>query len=413
MSLRKRLLLGVAALLAALPAGPAFAGGGRPPLRCGQTVTASLTLTRDLVGCPGDGLVVGADGITIDLGGHAIGGVNAPDSNGIVVDGHGGVRVVNGTIADFFHTGVSLHASPDALVRDLRVLRIGAGGVEPQTSAGILVDGSSGVRVIDSVVRNDVDAFQSDGVVVLGSPGAVLRGNRLERNAWNGAVVLESPGARVTGNQLNGNGNNGVEVNGASDGALVAWNHAAGNAQFGLVVGSASDARVVGNDVSGNPEAGILSFDLIDGLLAGNLATGNGVGILLAGGQNGSHGNRVLANRAVRNIDVGILLDSGADQNEIRGNEASGNAGGDGFGIIVFESTGNVLADNVANANAADGIRIDEEEPGAAAGNTLTRNVASRNGGHGMVVAAGTIDGGGNRGRANATPPDCVGVACS
>ncbi len=177
----------------------------------------------------------------------------------------------------------------------------------------------------------------------------------------------------------------------------MAFNHAAGNAQFGLVVGASSDVRVVGNDVSGNPAAGILSFDLIDGLLAGNGATGNGVGILLAGGQNGSHGNRVLANRAVRNDDVGILLDSGADENEVRGNEASGNGGGEGGGIVVFESTGNVLADNVANANAADGIRIEEEEPGASAGNTLTRNVANRNGGHGIDAVAGTIDGGGNR----------------
>jgi parallel beta-helix repeat protein len=413
MSLRRWLLLGVATVVAALPAAPALAGGGRPSLRCGQTVTTSLTLTRDLVGCPGDGLVVGADGITIDLGGHAIRGVNTVGGTGVVVDGHRGVRVVNGTISDFFAAGVSLHASPDALVRDLRVRRIGAGGVEPQTSAGIHVDGSPGVRVLDSVVRNEVDAFQSDGVVVLGSPGAVLRGNRLVRNAWNGAVVIESPDARVTGNELDGNGNNGLEVNGASDRALVALNHAAGNAQFGLVVGASSDVRVVGNDVSGNPEAGILSFDLIDGLLAGNGATGNGVGILLAGGQNGSHGNRVLANRAVRNHDVGILLDGAADDNEVRGNEASGNGGGDGFGIIVFESTGNVLADNVANANAADGIRIEEEEPGASAGNTLTRNVANRNGGHGINAVAGTIDGGGNRGRNNATPPDCIGVACS
>ena len=72
-----------------------------------------------------------------------------------------------------------------------------------------------------------------------------------------------------------------------------------------------------------------------------------------------------------------------------------------------------MLADNVANANAADGIRIEEEEPGAAAGNTLTRNVANRNGGHGIDAVAGTIDGGGNRSRNNATPPDCIGVACS
>ena len=235
-------------------------------------------------------------------------------------------------------------------------MRIGAGGVEPQTSAGILIDGSPGVRVIDSVVRNEVDAFQSDGVVVLGSPGTVLRGNRLERNAWNGAVVIESPGARVTGNELDGNGNNGLEVNGASDGAVVALNHAAGNAQFGLVVGASSDARVVGNDVSGNPEAGILSFDLIDGLLAGNGATGNGVGILLRGRPDRVARQPRAGKPRGAQRRRGHPAGSGADDNEVRGNEASGNGGGDGFGIIVFEGTGNVLADNVANANAADGI---------------------------------------------------------
>lgn len=409
MSLRRWLVLPVAALLVALPAGPALAGGGRPAVRCGQTVTASLVLTRDLVGCPGNGLVVGADDVTIDLDGHAVGGTNAPDSVGIVVDGHHGVRIVDGTVADFFRAGVSLHASPDGLVRDVRVLRIGAGGVEPQTSAGVLVDGSAGTRVVDSVVRNDVDAFQSDGVVVLGSPNTLLRGNRLVRNAWNGAVVIGSPGTRVAGNELSGNGNNGIEVNGASDGAVVAYNHAAGNAQFGLVVGSASGARVLGNDVSGSPAAGILSFDLIDGLLAGNTLTGNGVGLLLAGGEHGSHGNRVLANRSLRNDDAGILLDSGADDTEVRGNEASGNV----VGLIVFESTGNLLADNVANGNDEVGIGIEEETAGAAAGNTLARNTANRNGGHGMDAVAGTLDGGGNRARRNATPPDCVGVACA
>ena len=58
------------------------------------------------------------------------------------------MRVVDGTIADFFKAGVSLHASPDGLVRDVRVLRIGAGGVEGQTSAGILV--VSGVAKVRS-----------------------------------------------------------------------------------------------------------------------------------------------------------------------------------------------------------------------------------------------------------------------
>ena len=44
----------------------------------------------------------------------------------------------------------------------------------------------------------------------------------------------------------------------------------------------------------------------------------------------------------------------------------------------------------------------------------VTRNSAKRNGGHGINSAVdGTIDGGGNKARANGTPPDCVGVVCS
>lgn len=41
---------------------------------CGRTITADLMLTEDLV-CDGTGLIAGADGITIDPGGHTIQGV--------------------------------------------------------------------------------------------------------------------------------------------------------------------------------------------------------------------------------------------------------------------------------------------------------------------------------------------------
>jgi hypothetical protein len=50
-----------------LAAGPAVA----QPLGCGAVVTRSATLAADLLDCPGDGLVIGADGITVDRGpGH-------------------------------------------------------------------------------------------------------------------------------------------------------------------------------------------------------------------------------------------------------------------------------------------------------------------------------------------------------
>jgi parallel beta-helix repeat protein len=380
-------------------------------LVCGQTITTSTRLSEDLTGCGATGLVIGADGITLDLHGHAIRGVNAAASIGIVIDGHRRVTIRNGTVSDFFDAGVSFHAAPHGAVQRLHIVRIGAGGVEPQASTGIRIDHAPGTRVTDSVVANAVKAFQSDGVDVLTSPGTLIRGNRLVRNAWNGAVVLFSPHSRVAGNVLDGNGNNGLEVNGASDRTAVVRNLARHNTQFGLVVGSVQGARVTGNRVSGNGAAGLFFFDLIASLVTDNRAQANEIGIQLEGGQFGSHGNGVLHNRADGNRDSGILVE-GADRNRVVGNEARGNRGKGGGGIVIAAAHGNDVRRNVTERNVDSGILVVEDTPGDADGNILARNRANRNGGHGINAVAGTIDGGGNRARLNATPPQCVGVGC-
>ncbi len=412
MSLRPPIVLGLVGAVAAsvIAAAPAAA---KPALKCGQTVTVSTKLTRDLIGCPGTGLVIGADGITIDLNGHRISGVNAPDSAGIADDGHRGVTVENGTITDFFVHGIRLHEAPHSVVRDVRILRIGAGNVEGDAAAGIFVEASAGVKVTGSRISNDVVSWQSDGVVVLGSPRVVLRDNHLDRNSWNGAVVLDSPDVKVVRNTLDRNGNQGIEVNAQSDRILVAGNRARGNTQSGLVVGALEHGRVVGNRVSGNAGAGVFMFDLIDSSIAGNVAVRNGVGIELAGGQFGSHGNRVVRNRTDDNADTGIVLADGANDNRVSRNTANGNHGAEGAGILLFNATGNVIDRNVASRNDLDGIAIYEDPVGASAGNSLAKNTTNRNGGHGVNVAPGTVDGGGNRARANGTPPDCVGVVCA
>ena len=227
-------------------------------------------------------------------------------------------------------------------------------------------------------------------------------------------MVIGSPDFRVVRNTLDGNGNQGIEVNAGSDRILVAGNRARGNTQNGLVVGAVTGARVVGNRLSGNAAAGVFTFDLIDSTIAGNTATGNVVGIQLFGGQFGSHGNRVLRNRAEGNGEIGVLLEEGANDNRVARNTANGNGGAEGgLGILVFNGTGNVIDRNVANRNLGDGIGIEEDPAGASAGNTVSRNTANRNTGHGVNVVDGTVDGGGNRAAANGTPPDCVGVLCA
>ena len=71
-------LLSVVALLAL--SGVTAAAGQAPPagLKCGDTITADTTLDRDLTGCPSNGIIIGADDITLDLNGHTISGDGKP-----------------------------------------------------------------------------------------------------------------------------------------------------------------------------------------------------------------------------------------------------------------------------------------------------------------------------------------------
>jgi nitrous oxidase accessory protein NosD len=358
-----------------------IAGAAAPA--CGQTVTQSVTLQADLTGCPGSGLVVGADDITIDLNGHAITGTNGPGGEGIANDGHSGVKIVNGAISGFRVHGIALRQAPRSTVRGVRIGAIGDGTDEPETAAGIFVESSAGTRIIDNAVSNDVDAWQADGVVVLKSKRAVVHGNRLVRNAWNGLAFILSPNGRITGNEIARNRNQGAEVN-SSAAPVVTGNRSTANEHSGIVVGAMSGARIAGNTLRGNKESGLFLFGLLDSLVTGNVAEANDAGIDLAGGEDGSRGNRLEGNRTDRNA-VGVVVEEGADRN--------------------------VLVSNVAARNRADGpddagIIVD----GAA--NLLARNVAAGNAGHGILAVQGTRDGGGNRAFGNDRSPQCTGVAC-
>src|SRR4051794_9481152 len=75
-------------------------------VQCGDVITSDTTLDSDLLDCPGDGVVIGADGVTLDLAGHLIDGDGLqgdfPGDQG--VDDSGGfdrVRVLNGTVQQF------------------------------------------------------------------------------------------------------------------------------------------------------------------------------------------------------------------------------------------------------------------------------------------------------------------------
>jgi parallel beta-helix repeat protein len=377
--------LSIAVLLAvttvALAAQPALAGSSHGnSVRCGQVITRDTRLSKDLMDCPGTALIIGADGVDLDLGGHVVDGVNAPGSEGIAVDGHKHVTIVNGTVRDFRVNGVAFTDSAQGRVCNLTIRRIGAGGVEGEdVSAGIFAIDSAGLKIEGNRVSNDVDAWQSDGIVVLGSPGAELTRNDSRHNAWNGIVVADSPNAKIVANRTVGNENSGILI-AAAPSVVVARNYSAGHRNEdtgGIVLLATEGGRVLGNRLSDNASHGISI-------------------------ENGSTGTKVTGNRISGGGDGIALLDS--PENSVAWNRIAGA----GFaGIYASEgSDRNALDGNFVTRSAEDGIFVE----GAA--NRLSRNTVTFNGRRGIEAVAGTVDGGGNRAFGNALSPQCADVSC-
>ena len=126
-------------------------GGGQPLAQgktlapepsCGAVITADTTLLHDLIDCPGDGIVIGAANVTLDLNRHTIDGDAAsgalgPDI-GIRNDGFDGVTVKGGTVREFdFGIRIS-NVSANSLLRLLSTLN---------SRAGIRAEGSEGGRL--------------------------------------------------------------------------------------------------------------------------------------------------------------------------------------------------------------------------------------------------------------------------
>jgi parallel beta-helix repeat protein len=117
-----------------------------------------VTLTADLGPCLGDGLVVTASNITVNLNGHTITGAGSNpkgtiDQAGIRLNGAGSVTVRGGTVRRFF-VGVLVKGGQNNLITHMTAAHnIGLGNTV--YGEGIVLDGSVNNRVTyDNVVSN-------------------------------------------------------------------------------------------------------------------------------------------------------------------------------------------------------------------------------------------------------------------
>jgi parallel beta-helix repeat protein len=359
-------------------ASPTMAAYHDRPLGCGDTITRNTRLTADLVDCPGVGLAIAADGITLDLNGHRVAGDGRGDDVGIDVEGRRGVTIENGVVRDFAE-GVFVLGGANVTIRRVTSLR--------EAHGGILVDGGRDVTVAGDVVRRS-----GAGIIVTRSERVLVARNRVSGSAFGGIAVFESRHVAIAGNTVT---------------------RCRTDVGIGLLQGS-SQSVVVRNRVSRNG-AGVVAADgAAYNLIAGNTIRRNDSGVVIDAG---THDNRVVGNVIGRSGFEGIAV-VGSDANLIARNLVVRSGLVDPAGGIVViplpddvskTSDRNLVVHNVARANRGAGIVIGEVQ----AANVVRANRADRNTALGIDAAAGTIDGGRNRAARNGDPRQCVGVSCA
>jgi parallel beta-helix repeat protein len=380
-------LIFVAALCAVLTLVPAsFAKKAATPAAqptCGAIIVADTTLSGDLNNCPGDGIVIGADDVTLNLDRHTIDGDAIPGAEaldvGIRNEGHDGVTIEGGTVQEF-DRGVGLLGASENLLRQLTVTGSSGRGIT-------LEEGSNGNRIENNT---SADNRNRGGIVVVSSDGNLIERNTLSGNHVGVGLLDGSTGNRVEDNSLADNPQWGFQID-LSDRNAVIHNRIVRSGDGIILVGSSN--TIIGNLVA-------------DAVGCENGECG-GFGISVEGGSD----NLVAGNTVTRTLGNGVRLDAyvlPAIGNVFRGNLVR-TAGVDGIAIDrdqVGPVLDTLLDSNIAIGAGDDGIDI--ESPAT----TLTRNLTVHNADLGIEAVPGVTDGGGNHAAGNGNPAQCTNVAC-
>lgn len=167
---------------------------------CGATILTNLKLHHDLT-CVGAGLVVGADGIKVNLNGHTLTGSSTAMGSGygISVIGRRNVSITGGTVRNF-EAGVRVMNSTDIIIKDME-LRGNNDGVDFATgSAGNTVKESQLVGnlargimlrggVTDNLIKENSFSGNRVGVLLFAGIDNTVKENRFTANSLAGIRV--------------------------------------------------------------------------------------------------------------------------------------------------------------------------------------------------------------------------------
>lgn len=400
----------LAAAMLAVSAAPAWGNH----VQCGDTITQDTRLDGDLIDCPGNGIVIGADGITLDLGGHTIDGVGSQNLEPCQVGIRNGPTFTS-TCAPSTETG-----HHDVTLRNGIVRQFDAGVVVTEASRNVL----RGLTVSGSNFAAAIVGESEDTSIERN----LLRDNRGFAGALNLFAVTR---IRISGNVVSGNGYSGIETDGIRD-SLIERNSFIRNVQAGFHLHGTRNNVISHNWATGSFTGMELSDGVFDNRVFGNWVFGNtSMGIMT---QEGTRRNRIERNIVFNNGrssfgNAGgiLILSEGRDQyvaenllfgnhqgivlgesyggNQIERNWVSGSES-DGI-ILGYQLSGSDRIErNIVTRSGDDGIDVD------APATVLAGNAANKNGDLGIEAVPGVTDGGGNRAFGNGNPLQCLNIAC-
>lgn len=337
---------------------------------CGQVIRSDTRLAADVGPCPGDGIVIDADRVTLNLGGYRLFGNGdegrAGEFAGVLVVGRRGAVVRNGSVAGF-EVGINLSGGGSHRISNMKVENnLGpASENEAETGDGIVVSSSEGNRIVNNYLAGN---GRYDGIAIMGvgADNNLVQANQVVSTATfpggmpiRGVGIILDPfidfetyvpgtslvGNRIVSNLVADNGGSGILAVSSVDGSITS-NRVRGNGlgSQGRGIGvstiptttTRTNMLVSRNLVSGNGGPGVEVRSASNNTVSANSVTTNGgvAGIVLTGEPESTVENRILSNGVHQNAGLGILLDG------VRGNEISTNDAANNGTAISDTSTG-------------------------------------------------------------------------
>jgi parallel beta-helix repeat protein len=170
---------------------------------CGQLITRDVILSKDIE-CPGIGMIVGADGITINLNNHKLSLVNNTDTSripevediGILVPDQKNITIRGPGIISGFDKAIEFAGSERGYVLDLKLT---------DNNIGLSLKASDRITIYRSFIEQN-----TIGIASQSSKDALVVSNQLSQNTNEGIVLMDSNYFTIGANSLIGNGNIGI-----------------------------------------------------------------------------------------------------------------------------------------------------------------------------------------------------------